>query len=323
MVMEMLVKCQTFTKDSFHSTAVARARYIEKEGRAIGGVSIQNITSKNWAKEMDQTRETYHLRGNVIGREFILSPEPKDKVTPEEMREYAHEFLQKFFPNAEAAVAIHADSKERLLHGEEGLVHAHCYINTPDLVTGKKIILNNKQVRDIHDKAQDMARERGWSTMQEYQIDRETGQARRIESKRGYADRRPLWQKQMTRNPEYEASEAKKAGVSQYEYEHQLKNIKQPNTRSELEKTTIRKELKASVQEMKQGPDIKLAEALKKRGIEISHAANGDFKYRMANGNCWFKGKTLGDKFERQALQREISLAREHLMNHKIEIDFN
>ena len=316
----MLVKCQTFTKDSFHSSAVLRAQYIDKEGRAIGGVSTQNIVSKNWAQEMDQTRETYHLRGNVIGREYILSPEPADKVTPEEMREFAHEFLQRFFPNAEAAVAIHNDSKERLSHGEEGLVHAHCYINTPDLVTGKKIVLNNKQVRTIHDETQDLAAKRGWSVMQEYQIDRETGQARSIESQRELADRRPLWQKQMDRNPEYEVSKAKQAGISQYEYEQKM-NLTAGKT--ELEKTTIRRELKDAIQEVKSSSEVKLAQALEKRGIEISHAANGDFKYRMADGNRWFKGKTLGDNYERQAIQRQISLAREHAISHKIEIDFN
>ncbi len=316
----MLVKCQTFTKESFHSSAVARAQYIDRDERAIGGVSTQNIASNNWAQEMDQTRETYHLRGNVIGREFILSPDPQDKVTPEEMREYAHEFLQRFFPSAEAAVAIHNDSKERLSHGEEGLVHAHVYINTPDLMTGKKIVLNNKQVRDIHDVCQDMAAKRGWSTMQEYQIDRETGHSRRIESQREQADRRPLWQKQMDKNPEYDASKAKQAGISQYEYERAT----DPKIgKTKLDKTTIRRELKSAIQEVKSNSDIKLSQALEKRGIEISHAANGDFKYRMADGNRWFKGKTLGENYERQSIQHDISMAREHDIVHKIEIDFN
>lgn len=183
----MIVKCQTFKTTTFYKSATQRSGYLEREGRAIGGATTQNIADNDrWYAEMDKTTERYHLRGCVIGREFILSPCLDDAATPEQMREFAHQWLAECFPDNEAAVIIHEDNKERMGRGEEPIAHAHVYVNAPDLETGKKTVLDNTRVRFIHDCAQDMSRERGWSEQEKY-YDLDKGEVRTIKSKRAGA----------------------------------------------------------------------------------------------------------------------------------------
>lgn len=75
---EVIVKCQTFKTTTFYKSATQRSGYLEREGRAIGGATTQNIADNDrWYAEMDKTTERYHLRGCVIGREFILVTVPR------------------------------------------------------------------------------------------------------------------------------------------------------------------------------------------------------------------------------------------------------
>lgn len=95
----MIVKCQTFKTTTFYKSATQRSGYLEREGRAIGGATTQNIADNDrWYAEMDKTTERYHLRGCVIGREFILSPCLDDAATPEQMREFAHPVAGRVLP---------------------------------------------------------------------------------------------------------------------------------------------------------------------------------------------------------------------------------
>lgn len=299
----MIVKCQTFKTTSHHPNATARSRYLESEGRSIGGTTTQNIVDEErWYSEMDKTTERYHLRGNVVGREFVLSPSLGDNVTPEQMREFAHEWLGANFPTAEAAVVIHHDNKERLERGLEPITHAHVYVNAPDLETGKKITLDNKRVRELHDSAQEMSRERGWSEQERY-YDLDTGEVRTIKSKRDAYERRPKWQRER-RNPEYENSKARHQGIDRHEYE-------QAKQGREFEKTRVRRSLKEARQEAIDNPSLKLADALKSRGVIMEQAKDGDMKYRIEGSSRSFKGSTLGKQYERQQLEVSIKAGRE------------
>lgn len=304
----MIVKCQTFKTTTFYKSATQRSGYLEREGRAIGGATTQNIVDNDrWYAEMDKTTERYHLRGCVIGREFILSPSLDDAATPEQMREFAHQWLSECFPDNEAAVIIHADNKERMGRGEEPIAHAHVYVNAPDLETGKKTTLDNTRVRFIHDRAQDMSRERGWSEQEKY-YDLDKGEVRTIKSKRAEYERRPKWQRLQERaNPEYDASKAKRAGITRDEFE-------QARQGRSLEKTYIRRSLKEAREQMIADPSLKLADAMKQRGIAIEKAKDGDLKFRREGSKLSFKGSTLGAQYARKSLEFSIKEEREKLI---------
>lgn len=296
----MIVKCQTFKTTTFYKSATQRSGYLEREGRAIGGATTQNIVDNDrWYTEMDKTTERYSLRGCVIGREFILSPSLEDAATPEQMRDFAHQWLAECFPNSEAAVIIHADNKERMGRGEEPIAHAHVYVNAPDLETGRKTTLDNTRVRFIHDRAQDMSRERGWSEQEKY-YDLDKGEVRTIKSKRAEHERRPKWQRLQERaNPEYDASKAKRAGITRDEYE-------QARQGRSFEKTYIRRSLKEAKEQMIADPSLKLADAMKQRGVTIEKAKDGDLKFRREGSKLSFKGSTIGAQYGRDALESAI-----------------
>lgn len=308
----MIVKCQTFKTTSHHPTAAARRLYLEKEGRAVDGVSTQNINdNERWYSEMDKTTSQYRLRGNVVGREFVLSPSLDDMATPAQMRDFAHEWLERNFPAAEAAVVIHCDSKERIERGLDPIAHAHVYVNAPDLETGKKITLDNAKVRALHDSAQDMSRARGWSEQERY-YDLDSGKVRTIKSNREEHDRRPKWQRLKEReNPAYESSNAKSAGIGRLEYEQAKKG-------REFEKTYVRRALKEARDEVASRDSRTLADALKKRGVSIERAKDGDFKYRIEGSGRSFKGATLGRQYERSQLEASMRDAKDLALTNKL-----
>ncbi|BAK45828.1 relaxase/mobilization nuclease domain-containing protein [Eggerthella sp. YY7918] len=300
----MLVKVQTFRKEGRYPTASARATYLERDGRAVERATLNiNDEQRPWA-EMDKTREQYHLRGAVVGREYILSPSPEDMATPAQMREFALEWATRSFPNAEAVIVVHEDNKERLSKGVEPIAHVHVYVNTPDLETGRKIVINNQHVRELHDMAQDMSAKRGWSEQERY-FDKQTERIRQIESKRSDYERRPKWQRLHERkNPDYEKS-GLKGRISRHEYEQKASG-------TELDKTFIRRSLKEAAQAVASNSETTLKDELNKRGIRIEEAANGDLKYSREEGGRAFRGKTLGAEFEREALMQSIQTVRSH-----------
>lgn len=148
------VKTQTFHQGGHHATCVARRRYLEEDERHLDCI-CQNIANpERWAKEMDKTREVYRLRGNVTYREFILSPDVADNASADTVRAMAIEWCQTNFPDAEVAIILHDDNKERISKGQPGIVHAHCVVNTVDLGTGRKVVLPNDKVRELHNSLQ-------------------------------------------------------------------------------------------------------------------------------------------------------------------------
>ena len=162
--------------------------YLERDGRAIGHDYI-NIDSPQWAEQMDTTRE---LHGNdatrgqfraVCYRHFVLSPDPKDDITLDGLREltlaWAHEFFgtceknryafddERYDPyddrysagklgSYEVAIVYHNDN-------ESGIPHAHVVVNNTDLDSGKRMKLDNKMYQHISDRFQEMCAERGLS----------------------------------------------------------------------------------------------------------------------------------------------------------------
>lgn len=324
----MLVKPMTFSKDGRYPTAAARAAYLERDGRAVERASWNINDEDRWAREMDRTSAQYHCRGKVVGREYVLSPSPEDGATPIQVCDFALEWVARSFPNCEAAIVVHVDNKERVAAGKEAIPHAHVYVNAPDLETGRKLTLSNMRVRELHDSAQRMCRERGWSTQVEYWDEKEQ-RVRFIESQRSAFERRPQWQRSARigqeasndaehgqrelacRNAEraqavrdFEATNAARGGVDYREYSA-VKNGRA------MDKTIIRRSLKEAVREVGENPNTTLKAELGKRGVVMEQASNGDFKYRLEGRKLEFRGKTLGRQFSRSSLHIGIVAVRE------------
>lgn len=308
----MIVKAQTFKTTSKRSgrggydfsTAGGRAKYLEKDGRAIGGVSTQNIVDNDrWAAEMDRTTAAAHLRGTLVGREYILSPSPEDHVLPETMRDFALEWVGRCFPNAEAAVAVHVDSKERLSLGKDPICHAHVYVNAVDLETGKKIVVNNFRAREVHDMAQDMCRDRGMVEAERY-YDKNAQKVVSVESRRTDMERNPQWCRRdpSRKSVEYDKSAARKGGIGRYEYD-------MAKSGKELEKTFVRRNLREAVGAAKRSGTL-LNDELRKRGVVAAKAADGDFKYAKAGSGRFFKGQTLAPDLCKKALEPQLAQTR-------------
>lgn len=311
----MIVKPQTFKRGGRFSTARERANYLQKDGRELG-TATQNVNDEaKWWNELDRTTDRYHLRGDVVAREFVLSPSPNDNATPEQMLEFGREWASRCFPDHEAAIIVHDDSAERLARGEKGIVHAHVYVNAPNLETGKKMKLTNADVRRNHDVAQDMCRQRGWSEQQRY-YDAEKKEANRLTSKRTDFERRPARERsarykttapsaerQRARLKAFERSRLAAKGLGYREYTEAMGG-------RELDKTALRRALKESASAAVENGTTLKAE-LASRGVRMERAADGDFKYAREGSKLYFKGATLGKAFARDVLRQSISLGRQ------------
>ena len=135
----MIVKPISFKKGGRYPTAVARAEYLQRDGRAVE-LGTQNMArgDSSWACEMDSTTAAYPCRGDVVAREYVLSPAPGDMATPAQMLDFGMQWAAENFPGHEASVVIHVDNRDRIARGLEPIPHAHVYINSVNLETGKK-----------------------------------------------------------------------------------------------------------------------------------------------------------------------------------------
>ena len=155
-----------------HTSPTYVQDYLEKSGRALEKdfVNVCEWPSSTWGQEMDAFRATYAKRtGNRTGEltylHYVLSPDPSDNVTLEELQEFTMEFLERAFEDKfQIAVVYHDDSAMRLANGEKGILHAHFVVNSLNLDDGYRITrwLNKPKIREINQLCQQMAKERGW-----------------------------------------------------------------------------------------------------------------------------------------------------------------
>lgn len=300
----MIVKAQTLRSTGHHPTAAARRAYLQRDGREVGIATQGIVDEERWDAEMDRTTRQYHLRGTVIAREYVLSPDPRDNVTRDQLMAFSSEWMEKLFPNHECVAVLHEDNSTRST--ADGILHAHVYVNAPDLESGKKMSIDRARAREIHDVTQDMASARGWGEQERY-VSEESGRVRHLQSRRSEYDRRPCWQRlEERRNAEYDRSPVR-GRVSRFEYESAVNG-------APLDKTVIRRALKLSVDDVRTGSAPNLKEALLGRGVEMENASNGDFKYRVEGHGRWFRGSTIGEGCSRHEMS--ASLARSRSIEH-------
>lgn len=102
-------------------------RYIFKDGRSLADDrSMSMMGIEDWGRRFDLQRQN---AGKDFGRRayhFVLSPDPGEKVTLDEMRTVATSWAVENFPTGSWVVGYHQD-------GESGILHAHVALNAVDL----------------------------------------------------------------------------------------------------------------------------------------------------------------------------------------------
>lgn len=128
---------------SGHTSVKGIRRYLTKKNRALAEDHI-NLdppapgAALDWAAAMDATRRLYGNDSAWRGRRartykhYVVSPDPKDRVSLEGLRALAVEWARESFPNHEVAIVYHDDNAN-------GIPHAHVVVNNTDLETGRRL----------------------------------------------------------------------------------------------------------------------------------------------------------------------------------------
>ena len=122
-----------------------------------------------WAEAMDMTRvaagndKPWRGQPAVTFRHIIISPDPEDDIDLPSLREFVVGFCSRKFGKGgnpgelgcyQVAICYHDDNERRI-------PHAHTIVNNTDLITGRRLHFDNKQVRALTDDLQAFCVERG------------------------------------------------------------------------------------------------------------------------------------------------------------------
>lgn len=117
--------------------------------RALSVDVSDDLTRRNWARQMDLTRAQYaHDRPPRSGKgrtyyHFILSPSLEDACSLSTLRAFSKEWAERNFRHGtrlhEYAIVPHDDNAR-------GVLHAHIVVNATDKGTGHKLHLSNDEV---------------------------------------------------------------------------------------------------------------------------------------------------------------------------------
>lgn len=129
-----------------HTSARGICRYLTKKNRALASDYI-NIdvpdpahpeAAFDWARVMDSTRRAFGndlpWRGKRVRtyKHYVVSPDPKDGISLDALRELATAWAREHFSEYEVAIVYHDDN-------EGGIPHAHVVVNNTNVETGKRL----------------------------------------------------------------------------------------------------------------------------------------------------------------------------------------
>lgn len=128
----------------------------------------QNLFSdKDPIKEMKETASKFgkwSTRGERKTFSMIISPNPKDNPSEDQVLEISQAVLDKYFPTIQGILVLHKD-KGTDSRKANPVLHAHFYGSIIDPVTGRNIHLSNKDMKAIRAWADSYAHEHfGWSS---------------------------------------------------------------------------------------------------------------------------------------------------------------
>lgn len=288
------------------------ASYLDNanERHDVAGHGSQNLVEeRNWAQEMDATREAYgHNKAarkganNTFMYHQILAFNPSEcsmnggKMDERACLEYAREYVRRRYPNQEAYWALHREHCRR--DGTDRWA-VHIGINRTDLETGRRL-------------DEGPARKAAASRVATV---REMDEARGLRQlERG---------KKNTRDHERQPSQAEKRAQEALIREAKEKGLERPQpTQNERVRRIVAREIGevAALKECRE-PMKELESRLRDKGVTLTTSARGDLQYRWRDGNLTrrINGATLGEirtkagrsiKFSRGAVSAAIGVAR-------------
>lgn len=161
-----------------HTGCAGIKRYLEKGGRALG-IFVMNFAWQeervfqdagmapegfDWAESMDGTRHAcgndtpYRGKPARTFKHFVISPDPEDHLSSDEVSELARAWSLKHFADFEIAIVLHDDNEGRI-------PHAHVVVNNTNLVTERR--LQTPDPLELNRSLQDLAEERGLRFMRD------------------------------------------------------------------------------------------------------------------------------------------------------------
>lgn len=167
-----------------HTGCAGIKRYLEKGGRALGILTMNFAWQEerifedvavapkgfDWAKSMDETRHScgndtpYRGKPARTFKHFVLSPDPQDGLSTDQVAELASAWALKHFADFEVAIVLHDDNENRI-------PHAHIVVNNTNLVTERR--LQTPDPLELNRSLQELAEERGFRFMRD-EVVRET-----------------------------------------------------------------------------------------------------------------------------------------------------
>lgn len=156
-----------------HTGCAGIKHYLEKGGRALG-IMVMNFAWQeerafedvsaapagfDWADSMDATRRAcgndtpYRGKPARTFKHFVMSPDPQDGLTADQVAELASAWALRHFADFEAAIVLHDDNERRI-------PHAHIVVNNTNLATERR--LQTPDPLELNRSLQDLAEERGY-----------------------------------------------------------------------------------------------------------------------------------------------------------------
>ena len=272
-----------------HTSVRSVSDYLQKDGRALA-VDLYNLSwdedrdaeldpdlkqDVDWAAEMDLTRIANGNNTPWRGKRartymhFIVSPDPKDKVTLSQLRELTRAWVRENWDDYECAAVFHDDNANEVMH-------AHVVVNNTNLATGNRF--QNPDPRKMQASIQRLAEERGLS----FFVDVSDEEKRRSAAKGGVAPK--------TRQAVYvRRAEREIAGKGGYSWVADIRN-----------RVTIAKRAAETPGEYLQ--------ILGLMGVDVSEASRkggrSDWLYSMAETpSKRIRGENLGLAYGRKAVE--------------------
>lgn len=137
--------------------------YLERDGRAVTFDCSPDVTREDWASQFDEYRKMHHANKGRKYYHVIISPDPKDGLETQDVRELAYAWVTSRHPDSTWIIETHEDS---------GVPHAHVVINSVELSSGRKLQLSNKDIDDDAMELQKLCKERGLSAFDNYAFSR-------------------------------------------------------------------------------------------------------------------------------------------------------
>ena len=169
-----------------HTSTRGICRYLTRKNRALASDYInidvpEGIREFDWAETMDATRRSFGndlpWRGKRVRtyKHYVVSPDPKDGISLEALRNLATSWAQEHFSEYEVAIVYHDDN-------EHGIPHAHVVVNNTNIETGRR--LQDPDPKALAASLQELAEAQGLTALRPPQATGVAARAQRRSPKR-------------------------------------------------------------------------------------------------------------------------------------------